>query len=405
MNAATDPLPETPAKQDPETLVLRGRPRPAVRFRRGLIVGIAGAAAASLVTVSWLALEPPALRRGASLVDGSDEQQPIVPPDALANTPKNYGDVPRLGPPLPGDLGRAILDHEREQGTPITPSLRTISDMPPTGQSAAELERERVEEARQAARTAGLMVPLGAVGPQPGAIVPTSAPEPPAHPGPVEPAATVVPADQQHKIGFAQGEGGAVSPSRLIAAASPWMLSAGTIIPASLITGLNSDLPGMVIAQVTENVRDSASGRYVLVPQGARLIGKYDSVVAFGQRRALLIWTRIVLPDGSSVDLDHMPATDAAGYSGVSDGVDSHTWRLLKGIGMSTLFGVGTQLSFGGGSDLVRALRESAQENAAHAGGQITTKNLDIQPTITVRPGWPIRALVNKDLLLAPWRG
>jgi type IV secretion system protein VirB10 len=99
-----------------------------------------------------------------------------------------------------------------------------------------------------------------------------------------------------------------------------------------------------------------------------------------------------------------MPATDESGYSGVSDGVDSHTWQVLKGIGLSTLLGVGTQLSLGG-SDLVRALRESAQENAAHAGDQITSRNLDIQPSITVRPGWPVRALVNKDLVLQPWRG
>lgn len=142
------------------------------------------------------------------------------------------------------------------------------------------------------------------------------------------------------------------------------------------------------------------------MPQGARLIGNYDSVVAFGQRRALLIWTRLVFPDGSSVEVDHMPATDAAGYSGVTDGVDSHTWQLLKGIGMSTLLGVGTQLSLGGSeNDLVRALRESAQQNAAHAGDQITSRNLDIQPTVTVRPGWPVRALVNKDLVLQPWRG
>jgi len=184
------------------------------------------------------------------------------------------------------------------------------------------------------------------------------------------------------------------------------MLSAGTLIPASLITGLDSDLPGTVLAQVTENVRDSATGRIVLIPQGARLIGSYDSVVAYGQRRALLVWSRIVLPDGSSVELDNMPATDTSGYAGLQDKVDSHTWALLKGIALSTLLGVGTQLSLGSDeSDLVRAIRESAQQNAANAGNQITSRNLDIQPTIKVRPGWPVRVIVNKDLVLQPWRG
>ena len=178
------------------------------------------------------------------------------------------------------------------------------------------------------------------------------------------------------------------------------------LIAASLVTGLNSDLPGMVVAQVTQNVYDSRTGRTVLVPQGARLIGRYDSVVAFGQSRALLVWQRLVLPDGASLMLANLPATDAAGYAGVADQVDFHTWRLLRGIGLSTLLGVGTQLTFGGSeADLVRALRESAQSNADRAGQRIVERNLDIQPTIRVRPGFPVRVLVHKDLVLRPWRG
>jgi type IV secretion system protein VirB10 len=184
------------------------------------------------------------------------------------------------------------------------------------------------------------------------------------------------------------------------------MLSAGTVIPASLITGLTSDLPGMVLAQVTENVSDSATGRTVLIPQGSRLIGSYDNVVAFGQSRALLVWQRIILPDGTSISLDNMPATDLSGYVGVKDRVDFHTWRLLKGIALSTLLGVGSELSLGSAeSDLVRAVRESTQQNASRAGDRITARNLDVQPTLTVRPGWPVRGVVHKDLVLRPWRG
>ena len=215
-----------------------------------------------------------------------------------------------------------------------------------------------------------------------------------------------LPAARQRKLDFARSAEGDINPHGLRASPSPWTLSAGTVIPASLITGLNSDLPGMVLAQVTENVRDSATGRAILIPQGARLIGDYDSVVAFGQRRALLVWKRLVLPDGSSVQLESMPATDSAGYAGVADRVDFHTWQLLKGIGLSTLLGIGTELSLGSReSDLVRAIRESAQQNAARAGDQMTSRNLDIQPTITVRPGWPLRVIVHKDLVLRPWKG
>src|SRR3546814_1209450 len=105
---------------------------------------------------------------------------------------------------------------------------------------------------------------------------------------------------------------------------SPFQVMACTVIPASLVTGINSDLPGLVIAQVTENVYDTPTGRYLLIPQGARLIGKYDSVVAFGQSRALVVWNRIVMPDGSSIVIENLPATDTAGYAGLEDEVDYH---------------------------------------------------------------------------------
>lgn len=183
------------------------------------------------------------------------------------------------------------------------------------------------------------------------------------------------------------------------------MLSAGSVIAASLITGINSDLPGLVTAQVTQNVFDSATGRFLLVPQGARLVGKYDSVVAFGQRRALVIWQRIILPDGSSLRLDNMPATDPSGYAGLADKVDFHSWALLKGVAIATLLGVGSELSIKGESDLVQAIRESTQQNVSRAGDQLTSRNLDVQPTITIRPGAPVRLLVSRDLILAPWRG
>jgi type IV secretion system protein TrbI len=392
-----------PHKEDPEALVLRGRPRPAVRFRRGLIVGISGAVLASLIALSWLALEPPSFRRAASSLDSGPAARGRGP-EALADVPSNYANVPRLGPPLPGDLGKPILDGQRSGGSTGPDSAGSL-DRDQRGEPGAETERQRVAAEARAARSSAVIVQLGGA---------NQASEPDREPGEPPRAADAGPAgaasgaasQQQHKVDFARGRDADVDPHRLHAAPSPWTISAGTVIPASLVTGLNSDLPGTVIAQVTENVRDSATGRTVLIPQGARLIGTYDSVVAYGQRRALLVWTRIVLPDGSSVQLDNMPATDTSGYAGLQDKVDSHSWPLLKGVALSTLLGVGTQLSFGNsGSDLVRALRESTQQNAANAGDQITSRNLDIQPSIKVRPGWPVRAILNKDLILQPWRG
>jgi len=222
------------------------------------------------------------------------------------------------------------------------------------------------------------------------------------------PDATASPAaagTRKEQFASAKDTGGDLNSGSLVAPVSPNSLLAGSVIAASLITGLNSDLPGMVTAQVTQNVFDTVTGNILLVPQGARLIGKYDSVVAFGQRRALVIWQRLILPDGSSVRLDNMPASDAAGYAGLSDKVDFHTWTLLKGVAIATMLGVGSELSISGESDLVQAIRQSAQSNTARAGDQITQRNLDIQPTITIRPGAPVRVLVTRDLILAPWRG
>ncbi|HEX8442398.1 MAG TPA: TrbI/VirB10 family protein [Allosphingosinicella sp.] len=407
----SDGLHETaavPRKEDPETLVLRGAPRPVVRFRRGLIIGISGAVAASLAALAWLALEPPSFRMVAGADEGRDPPAKAAP-DALAGAPSSYGEVPRLGPPLPGDLGRPILEHQRrvEQQALIS-STPSAPSPPDNARAAAAAERQRRGAAEEAARRSGVIVQLagrvdagGSSTPvEPGvadsAKLPAPAPaiSPPPQAGPVR------------RLEFSRSESGDFNQHSLRASPSPWTLAAGTIIPASLITGLNSDLPGTVFAQVTESVRDSATGRTVLIPQGARLVGSYDSLVAFGQKRALLVWQRIVFPDGSSIRLDNMPAADLAGFAGLRDGVDLHTWRLLSGIALSTLFGVGTELSFGSGeSDLVRAIRESTQQNAARAGDRIISRNLEVQPTLTVRPGWPLRVVIHKDLVLRPWRG
>jgi type IV secretion system protein VirB10 len=163
-----------------------------------------------------------------------------------------------------------------------------------------------------------------------------------------------------------------------------------------------------VIASVTEPVYDSATGQHLLIPQGSRLIGRYDSQVAFGQRRVLLVWTRLILPDTSGVELDRLPGIDPAGYAGLEDGVDWHWPRILAGAALSTLLGIGAELAAPGhGRDdnrIVVATRDSAQETVNQVGQEITRRHLSIQPTLTIRPGFPMRVMVNKDLVLRPYR-
>lgn len=378
-----------PPKVDPETLAIRSRPARAIRFRKGAIIGIAALGSVSLMGIAWMALKPQVFRQ---IAQDSELSQPMSKPasDALSGLPSSYGDAPKLGPPLPGDLGRPIL-RAQQQAEGVVPPARV---------DTAEAERQQRLADLKAARESGLMAQVQSSrdAPVPLAVDPaTSAPG-----APPAPAAN---GTRKEQFASARDKDGDLNSGSLVAQVSPNSLLAGSVIAASLITGLNSDLPGMVTAQVTQNVFDTVTGNILLVPQGARLIGKYDSVVAFGQRRALVVWQRLILPDGGSIRLDNMPATDPAGYAGLADRVDFHTWTLLKGVAIATLLGVGSELSISGESDLVQAIRESAQSNTARAGDQITQRNLDIQPTITIRPGAPVRVLVTRDLILAPWRG
>lgn len=183
---------------------------------------------------------------------------------------------------------------------------------------------------------------------------------------------------------------------------------AGTVISAALITAINSDLPGQVLASVTEPVYDSATGRHLLIPQGSRLIGEYDSQVAFGQRRVLLVWNRLILPDTSSITLDRLPGSDPGGVSGLEDGVDRHWRELLAGAALSALIGIGAELAApdrgAGQGQVIVATRQSLQDSVNQVGQQLTRNTLNVQPTLTVRAGFPLRVIVSKDLVLQPYQ-
>jgi len=190
---------------------------------------------------------------------------------------------------------------------------------------------------------------------------------------------------------------------RIAPAPGPHAILAGSTIAGALVTGLSSDLPGQVIAQVTEDVFDSVTGQTRLIPQGARLLGTYDSKVAFGQDRALVIWNRLIYPDGRSINLDQMSATDGTGAAGLSDRVDNHWGRIIKAGIVATLFGVGTELSDSSSdSAIAEAIRDSNGQTVGRAGDRLVERELEIRPTISIRPGARIRVLVSRDLVLDP---
>lgn len=393
-------------KADPEAMALRASPRPVTRLnRRTLVVLVGGLSAAVLGATLW-SLSPSRRDRGAGPELFNVDR--IARTEDLERLPKDYAGLakpapPVLGPPLPGDLGPAILKSQQsmEMRTPGVDSeqaeeaAKSSVFFRSSGQGGGA--KPVVADAAAGSQTVG----SGNQGFDP--LAGASAQAAPADP-------TAVQNRQDPKEAFLAkaGEGGTRNPGSLQMPTSPYQVMAGTVIPAALVTGINSDLPGQVIASVTEAVYDTATGKHLLIPQGSRLMGRYDSQVAFGQRRVLLVWTRLILPDTSSVALDRLPGIDPAGYAGLEDGVDWHRDRILAAAALSTLLGVGAELAASesrtDGNRVVIAAREGAQDAVNQVGQEITKRNMSIQPTLTIRPGFPVRVMVNKDLVLRPYQ-
>ncbi|ARP64313.1 conjugal transfer protein TraI [Mesorhizobium sp. WSM1497] len=374
---------------------LRLRPEPArvTRLSRKVLIGLGGVAGVAILgTLVW-ALDTS--RRGNGQPSELFTTENRSTADGLQTLPKDYTGVPKLGPALPGDLGRPIL-RAQEQGRPvIAPAISSPRADPEEQRRLAEIEAARMAKlfADTSARTdpgrQGVAAGDSAAGPASGLTSPSG-----------------LPSAVDHKLAFVSAEPDrrTVSPDRLAEKASPYVVQAGTVIPAALITGIRSDLPGQITAQVTENVYDSPTGSYLLIPQGAKLIGQYDSQVAFGQSRVLLVWNRLILPDGTSIVLERQQGADSQGFSGLEDEVDHHWGQLFRAAALSTLLGVGSSLgSSDGESDIAKAIRESTQNSMGNVGQQIVGRQLDVQPTLTIRPGFPVRVIVNRDLVLAPY--
>jgi type IV secretion system protein TrbI len=384
-----------------------------------------GAAAVVLLLIAGLvlvALRAPSLRVAAPKELFNVEHKPIA--DALSKLPASYDGIPPdkkppaakatapgqpKGVPAAGSSDgddeadraeRALLARMEAEARKSPVFFRLQLKAPPKETASADARAERLSPpVPTATSTDGSLTALSALRAAERAVTLAG--------GDLD-ALGASTSDQTRKLTFLKSgpEKEIYNPHALQTPASPYQLMAGTVIAASLVTGLNSDLPGFVIAQVTENVFDTVSGRHLLIPQGSRLVGKYDNIVAFGQERALVVWQRIILPDGTSIVIDNLPATDTGGYAGLADQVDFHTWKLLKGVALATVLGVGSELTFDtSDSDLIRALQQSTQATTNRAGQRLIERQLNVQPTITVRPGWPLRVIAHKDILLRPYRG
>lgn len=355
---------------------------------------LAGGSALALLLISGAVIW--ALRSNPPHSPASDELYSTdhhAVADGLTTLPQDYGgiprELPRLGLPLPGDLSRAIVTADSQ---PASIGL--------------DAEQQRANQETEAARTSKVFASITAPAASPRAASQETASSKTA-PASDE---TFTQNGQDRKLLFVNApvDRRTTASDRLSRPASPFVVQAGTIIPAALITGIRSDLPGQITAQVTPTVYGTPTGRAKLIPQGVRLIGVYDSQVAFGQSRVLLVWTRLIMPNGRSIVLERQQGADAGGYSGLEDEVDNHWAELFKAALLSTILGVGAELGSGadGGSntDIIQALRLAAN-SLNQTGQQVVRRNLNIQATLTIRPGFPVRVIVSRDLVLEPYKG
>jgi type IV secretion system protein TrbI len=380
---------DAPEDRPPREMRLRSGRAPVTRLSRKVLLGLGTVAALGIGGALFLALRPQHQTTSSELYNTGTR----TTPDGLANLPRDYTGLPKavptLGPPLPGDLGRPIAD----AGAPA-PGMTAPGPNP---------EQQRLAQEQEAARTSNLFSTTN-VGQAVSAAVQA--------PAGAQAAARAAAgsgdlASQDHKLAFLNGnpDRRTDSPDRVEAPASPYVLQAGAVIAAALLTGLRSDLPGQVTAQVTEDVYDSPTGQVLLIPQGARLVGQYDAQIAFGQSRALLVWNRLIMPNGRSIVLERQPGADPQGYAGLEDQVDNHWGMLFKAAILSTLLSVGSEAGTSDSeNNLAQAIRQGASQSFNETGEQVVSRSLNVQPTITIRPGFPVRVMVTHDLVLEPYR-
>ncbi|AKC78374.1 conjugal transfer protein TrbI [Xanthomonas arboricola] len=403
---------------EPEAVALRAQPRPVTRLNRRTLVILAGGLSVAVLGALMWSLQPQ--RRAANEQTELYNVDRVSRSEGLDQLPADYSklpptlppDVPELGPPLPGDLGPAIVNSQQ----PAVAAYAAPAHDP------AEAERlARLKEAEEAAASSVFFrtgtqqaapVAQSQVAEAPGfaanaafdpmAAGPASTAAQPADPTAVQNRQDQKEAFQQAGITETRNSGNLQMP------ASPYQVMAGTVVAGALVTGIKSDLPGDVIATVTEPVYDTATGRFLLIPQGSRILGRYNSQVSYGQSRVQVVWNRIILPDTSSLTLDNLAGTDPAGYVGLEDGVDWHWDRIFAGAVLTTLLGVGAELAAPenrqDGDRIIIAGRDSAQDSINQVGQEMTRRNFNIQPTLTERPGLPVRIIVNRDLVLRPYQ-
>lgn len=387
-----------------ETLQLTPPEVKVARVNRKLVVTLLCALGAVVAISLVVGLQPSKVQKEEK-EEASNVPSTVVMPERFAELPGSYAEarVQQKKAGMQGQPSMAELSPSSGQGMD-----REIGQQAREEKAREQREQQEEEQALRSKLTISLAhaentTPSAGSKQDAGALTTNTQPVTPGE-TPVDP--DTVQNMQQAKRDFVKnnGDSSVYLTRTLQAPLSEYQVNAGTLIPASLITGINSDLPGQIVAQVRENVYDTVTGNILLIPQGTRLIGQYDSLVAYGQNRILLIWDKLVMPNGNTITLDSMAGTDLQGYAGLKDGVDYHTMRLVGSVLVSSLLSVGITETQADRNSTAQQFSQNVAEDINKAGQEIVRKNLNIQPTITIRPGYSLNVFVNKHMVLAPYQ-
>lgn len=378
--AADVPAPKEP----PPGLSLRAPRPPVIRLRKSVVQAVVmGGVVLVSGSLAWAFVVQPELRAGAQA--RAAEKKPeqgrgvVRPTEIVTRQPSSYD---RLPEPRGGAVSEAI-----EPATAPTP----VAAYPAQAYRPLPAPRSPVVNAADQAARSALFFEAGRGGG-------SSAADP-----------VVASAPRASEASTANGRrGSAYNANVLTAPLSPFELKAGAVVPAALLTGVDTTRAGPVVAMVTQNVFDTVSGRHLLIPQGTRLIGRHEGESAYGDRRAFLVWDRLILPNGKSLILDAEPGVDAQGSVGVLGQVDRRLFPLLVG----TLFAgaittLGQMARDDGGRDAGGWLGnagDAAAIEGAQVGGRLVDRELEVRPSIRLRQGAPVRVLITRDLILEPYR-
>lgn len=424
------PITDVPDKLPPETAQVRHRPQPR-RLRKNVVVGLI----AALTGVLMIALVLGITRNSISIATDQTTDVALASdssmPSFVKSGPQSYADVPptpelnqadanatnvvHLGPAMQGDLAAAglpapVASPFEEALTPtlgedqqrLAAEYQAALDAPVELAVNIELTTQRADRADQPAteqptNDQSLLGNLSTLGIN--------------NTGASTESTQAAYGHQSRKLAFLANSPNssqtAPNVSLLNPPLSPYELKAGSVIPCTLITGINSDLPGSITCQVRQNVFDTRSGNHLLIPQGTKILGEYDSQIVFGQNRLLAVWQRLLLPNGQSLDLQGMTGVDLAGYAGYADTVDNHWGRLVGSVILSSLFAVAPSVAVGNTNNFNQSIEsEVARQlgsNIQQAGDQIVQREMSVQPTIQLRPGLAINVFVQTDLILTPY--